>query len=420
MTSDFLASKKSCLLSLFAAALLLAGCAAPIKSRPHVAGESYEGLRYHLSKTTVTVTFAAQLKSCAEGANRNQPSILLLAPTVSTQISADDTSSYVINPADSVNWFRKIEVPKLKLSADGRLAEAEAKSVDSTPAVLLNLAQVAFASRKAFSTASIAPRSSTQSFLRTWQLEGATAPTLLPATCNKQAKQQIDDFNAVRVAYENLRKLPRTLTAAKDFDKSAPERFKAIQDEELRLLVQLTELGNALTVRAELRLAGETTKPIATTLDLAENWVEETNYYGCDTLDVVAVRQSGLAAVSDAQKEQAKKDLSAVLAKQPLCVQISGNLSKGSAKGSASAPVADASSEAYPGLMFRVPAKGGISATAAGRAAPNQPSLIANFASNANARPVTNGWEWTAAGPMSATPPSSPRWKPGWCPGCRA
>ncbi len=404
MKTDFQVAKKSSLLPLLGAALLLGGCAAPIKSRPYVSGESYEGLRYHLSKTTVTVTFAAQLKSCTEGANKNQPSILLLAPTVTSKVSADESSSYIVNPTDSVNWFRKIEVPKLKLSADGRLAEAEAKSVDSTPAVLLNLAQVAFASRKAFMASATAPRALTLNKGLTFETEIAPLPTLLAATCSKQAKQQLDEFIAARAAYDALRKLPRTLTTAKDFGPSATERFKAIQDEEQRLLAQLTELSAALTVRAEVSLSSEADKPVVELLDLAEKWVEETNYYGCNTLDVADARRHVAKAQLEKDKAKAEKAESAldvVLSRQPLCVKMSGKLARESKTNSPPTPGFAAASEAYPGLMFRIPANGAVSISAVGRSAPNQPTLIANFASNAKARPVANGWELTAAGPQS-------------------
>lgn len=412
MTFDSHSAKKW-LFPLMLTSLLIGGCAAPIKSRPYVSGESYEGLRYHLSKTTVTVTFAAQLKSCSEGALKNQPSILLLTPTVGTKISADPASSYVINPADSVNWFRKIEVPNLKLSADGRLSEAEAKSVDSTPAVLLSLAQAAFASRKAFARSASAPPAPTLDTLRskrdTWPqlFEAAGAPSVATrpitpaATCTDEAESLLKEFNEARLAYEALRKLPRTLTKATDFDRYSDVRFKAIQDEEQRLLTQLIDLNNKLTARTELTLADESKDPVDAVLDLAEKWVVETNHYGCDTLAAVAERKKALSARTPAEKKKAAADFDALLATQPLCVQISGNLSKGSLLSSARPNNSSATSDVYPGLMFRVPANAGVTAIATGRAVSNQPTLIANFAAKANARPVTNGWEWAPDVPLS-------------------
>lgn len=412
MKSDPHSTKLKRLFLLTIATLLIGGCAAPIKSRPYVPGESYEGLRYHLSRTTVKVTFAAQLKSCSEGASKDQPSILLLAPTIGTAISADPLSSYVINPADSVNWFRKIEVPNLKLSADGRLAEAQAKSFDSTPAVLLSLAQAASASFKTIGRYASAPRA-TLEVLRSkqgaWSFQSeqantslaAALPIIPPATCTDDAKSLLKERNEARLAYEALRKLPRTLTKPTDFDKHSDVRFKSIQDEEQHLLAQLTDLDNKLTSRAELALVDDSKEPVEVALDLAEKWVVETNYYGCDTLAIAAERQKGLAAVTPDERAKAAAVLSAMLSTQPLCVQISGNLSRDSVATSARSADASVAGDAYPGLMFRVPVKSRITTSAFGRAAVNQPTLIANFAAKPNSRPMTNGWEWTSHSPLS-------------------
>jgi hypothetical protein len=431
MKSDFYSSSKKSFL-LLTAFLLLGGCAAPIKSRPYVAGESYEGLRYYLSKTTVTVTFVAQLKSCSEGILKNQPSILLLTPTVSTQISADSASSYVINPADSVNWFRKIEVPNLKLSVDGRLSEAEAKSIDSTPAVLLNLIQTASATIKAIDSKASLSRLSTFDRARfdTARFGGDLAPLgdgqtskpvstqqpIIPAaTCTEDAKMWLEEFNAIQKAYDELRRLPRTLTKAVNFDEHSAIRFKATQDEEQRLLAQLAEAAKNLTVRAELTLVGESKVPIAATLDIAQKWVTETNHYGCDTLAVVAARQKARNAKTPAEEKTTEAEVKTAFAAQPLCIQISGSLSKeasagaeisGSLSKEASAGAAQpndssVSRDGYPGLVFRVPASASISATAVGHSAPSEPTLIANFAVKKNARPASNGWELIPEAPLS-------------------
>jgi hypothetical protein len=417
MKSDFYSSSKKSFL-LLTAFLLLGGCAAPIKSRPYVAGESYEGLRYYLSKTTVTVTFVAQLKSCSEGILKNQPSILLLTPTVSTQISADSASSYVINPADSVNWFRKIEVPNLKLSVDGRLAEAEAKSIDSTPAVLLNLIQTASATIKAIDSKASLSRLSTFDRARfdiarfggdlaplgdgqTSKPVPTQQPIIPAATCTEDAKMWLEEFNAIRKAYDELRRLPRTLTKAVNFDEHSAIRFKATQDEEQRLLAQLAEVAKNLTVRAELTLLGESKAPIAATLDIAQKWVTETNHYGCDTLAVVAARQKARNAKTPAEEKTTEAEVKTAFAAQPLCIQISGSLSKEASAGAAQPNDSSVSRDGYPGLVFRVPASASISATAVGHSAPSEPTLIANFAVKKNARPASNGWELIPDAPLS-------------------
>jgi hypothetical protein len=406
MKSDARFTAKFFLLSL-AASVLLGGCAAPIKSRLYTPGESYEGLRYLLSKTTVTVKYFAQLRSCSEGAGANQPLIELLAPSMSTQVSADPSTSYVINPADSVNWFRKIDVPALKLSVDGRLAEADAKSVDSTPAILLDLARTAVATQKAFrinQSVATASRfslfSATDAVARLPLAEVSnkrtdSSKTLPNATCTPRAINLLKQFNDAKTAYAALRALTLRRITAGSFGEHAADSFKAMRDEEGRLLVLIKALEGKLTIGTEVSLDSETLadEPVMEYFDVATPWINETNYYGCSTLAAAPEQLKARVASTDDDKKKAAEALKALLPLQPLCIGLTATLKNNSPTIAGGSATHMAGAE-YPGLMFRVPGSGSVKVTATGSAIPSQPKLLSNFVANENARPESNGWQW--------------------------
>jgi len=120
----------------------LAGCASPVKSVHTSQLSEVEGVSYMLSRTVATATFIARLDDCGDD-GKTAPTVSVLAPTVEYASAPDPAATYVINPRDAWNLFRSIDVQKLDLSDDGRIAALQVSTTDNTVTNLLEIAKAA-------------------------------------------------------------------------------------------------------------------------------------------------------------------------------------------------------------------------------------------------------------------------------------
>lgn len=130
---------RACSISMLFICLVLAGCAAPIRSRIESAeGQSVgEGFRYYLTKTNVGVTVRARLDECGDRTDpKEMPVVTVLVPNVVAKPAADRSFAYWVSPKDAWNLFRSIDSAELTLTEDGRVATASAKVTDKTVEVL--------------------------------------------------------------------------------------------------------------------------------------------------------------------------------------------------------------------------------------------------------------------------------------------
>jgi hypothetical protein len=330
---------------LLAACALLAGtgCSSAIKSKPYVAGQSYEGIRYHLSKTTVVVQISAKLVACDPN-----PVIVLNNVDVQTPVSADSSTSYVINPRDSVNWFRNVDVAKIVLSDDGRLSESEAKAIDKTSEVVLQIAKAAFANRSVFS-----PEESLR-FERGNVFDVKSKETSkvdVPIACTDEAKRAI---TTLRQAEEKLSEFvdnkTRSLLAVPTLLRGAEERLSAIDIAEVQFKARVLKAEQQLVKLASISLTAATnSKPAEAYLDLSLGWVEPSG-----------ARPTSLGCL---ESKNAAGDVDYVA--YPLCLKLTAQLENPQAKTASGASTGTGVEEpSYAGFFFRVPGTGNLSVAA--------------------------------------------------------
>ncbi len=316
------------LLIVCASVFLLAGCSAPIKSRAYAVGEPVEGIRYSLSKTTVSVVISARLKSC--GAT---PVVELLEPEISTATSADASAQFVINPRDSLNWFREINVPSLTLSTDGRLAKVEASVVDQTPATLLAIAKSVNASSKAIRTS-----------MAEFRLGGVEQPKpsgSVVGPCSEEAVVLVNlrDSLANEIALLQERERALLLNVEK-YDQYTPNRIAARQSAQTEMRSLYEQVLDKLRVsqKIDLDVNGDS---VPAALDLAYRWFPKSEALGC-------------GAGVDVNKFSSTPQ-------RPLCLRAFARLA--SIKATSAISQLDGS-RAYDGLLYRIPAVGTVTVEA--------------------------------------------------------
>lgn len=262
--------------------MLISGCASPIKSVPYASGQSFEGLRYNLSKTTVKVTARARLAECAPHVQ-----IELLPFAVTSEVSADPDASFVINPRDSVNWFRTIDVPELKLTADGRIASAKTEAKEQIAPTILAIAKAAI------DFESIAFRAKSQSLLQaevarwraTLPTTPAAAPVPTPYKCSKESQELVD---ARAETFKRLGDFRRDRLAAMAnvgaYDKDSDAKLKAFSVAESQLQASYEALDAKLVKQRTIELDSDGVI-VKSGVDLGWGWIVQgagASTIGCD------------------------------------------------------------------------------------------------------------------------------------------
>lgn len=348
------------------APLLVAACAAPIRSNPSSPDQSFEGIRYSLSKTTVRVDIPVRIAGCD-----TSPTLELLPPSVLTPSSADDGATYVVNPRDAVNLFRTITVPALKLTSDGRLAKADSKAVDTTVPTLLAIAKAAAGDAAAIAAKGL---NYDELGLRRGTIRAITPPALPPLGLPQCTTETADAFNLWKSIRDTLASLQNSrLSILKDanrYDKNSAARISAMADAEAKLSMALAaaEAKITRTLTLELDADGQTAKKA---LDLTYGWLTDVNGFGCDS-----------SVYSDPMPEKPT---------QPLCMHVTAKLvsSKSASKVDTQSAARDG---AYNGLLYRVAGGGLITVNAEVYSTPTASALLAARQASAAVRPQRNTW----------------------------
>lgn len=313
----------------YTSGLLLAGCASPIKSVPYVAGRSVEGIRYNLSKTTVKVTARARLADCTP-----QPVIELLPFVVSSDVSADPAASYVVNPRDSVNWFRTVDVPELKLTSDGRMASAKAEAKEQIAPTVLAIAKAVAASANVKSHVATAATVAASADLKP---EIATvAPVKADDKCTDSALELVAARSEVAAKLKDFRRdRLAAVSDVKAYDKDSEARLKTLALAETQLQASYDVLDAKLTKQQSVQIDRDGASAVSG-IDLAWGWViasGKNQAIGCDK----AVTEDGRAL------EPAR----------PLCLHFDAALVSKAER--AQADPASEGDGSYGGIYYRIP-----------------------------------------------------------------
>lgn len=310
----------------YTSGLLLAGCASPIKSVPYVAGKPVEGIRYNLSKTTVKVTARARLTDCSP-----QPVIELLPFVVSSDVSADPAASYVINPRDSVNWFRTVDVPELKLTTDGRMASAKTEAKEQIAPTVLAIAKAVAAS------ANFKPLFATVEAQADLKIPiAAVAPAKAGDKCTDSALELVAARSEVAAKLKDFRRdRLAAVSDVKTYDKDSEARLKTLALAETQLQASYDVLDAKLTKQQSVQFDQDGAVAVSG-IDLPWGWVVSGGTgqtIGCH--DNVATEGRALEPA------------------RPLCLHFDAALA--SKTGRAQADPAPEGDGSYGGIYYRIP-----------------------------------------------------------------